>query len=59
VELPGEDFLFFVGYSGPMLDAIEELLTGQLPAHHTDRILATVLFTDIVGSTEFIAPSLL
>ncbi len=52
VELPGEDFLFFVGDSGPMLDAIEEFLTGQLPAHHSDRVLATVLFTDIVGSTE-------
>jgi len=55
VELPGEDFLFFVGDSGPMLDAIEEFLTGQLPAHHSDRVLATVLYTDIVGSTEFIA----
>jgi len=55
VELPGEDFLFFVGDSGPMLDAIEEFLTGQLPAHHSDRVLATVLFTDIVGSTEFAA----
>jgi class 3 adenylate cyclase len=55
VELPGEDSLFFVGDTGPMLDAIEEFLTGQLPAHHSDRVLATVLFTDIVGSTEFMA----
>jgi class 3 adenylate cyclase len=55
VELPGEDFLFFAGDSGPMLDAIEEFLTGQLPAHHSDRVLATVLFTDIVGSTEHAA----
>jgi class 3 adenylate cyclase len=55
VELPGEDYLFFAGDSGPMLDAIEEFLTGQLPAHHSDRVLATVLFTDIVGSTEFMA----
>jgi class 3 adenylate cyclase len=38
-----------------MLDAIEEFLTGQPPAHHSDRVLATVLFTDIVGSTEFMA----
>jgi class 3 adenylate cyclase/pimeloyl-ACP methyl ester carboxylesterase len=51
-ELPGDDYLFFVGDTGPMLDAIEEFLTGQLPAHHSDRVLATVLFTDIVGSTE-------
>jgi class 3 adenylate cyclase len=55
VELPGEDWLFFVGDRGPMLDAIEEFLTGQLPAHHSDRVLATVLYTDIVGSTEFVA----
>jgi class 3 adenylate cyclase len=55
VELPGEDSLFFVGDTGPMLDAIEEFLTGQLPPHHSDRVLATVLFTDIVGSTQFAA----
>jgi hypothetical protein len=55
VELPGEDFLFFAGDTGPMLDAIEEFLTGQLPARHSDRVLATVLFTDIVGSTEHAA----
>jgi class 3 adenylate cyclase len=55
VELPGEDRLFFVGDTGPMLDAIEEFLTGQLPAHHSDRVLATLLYTDIVGSTEHAA----
>jgi class 3 adenylate cyclase len=55
VELPGHDFLFFAGDSGPMLDAIEEFLTGHLPAHHSDRVLATVLYTDIVGSTEYMA----
>jgi pimeloyl-ACP methyl ester carboxylesterase len=49
VELPDDDYLFFAGDSGPMLDAIEEFFTGQLPAHHSDRVLATVLFTDIVG----------
>jgi class 3 adenylate cyclase len=47
--------LFFVGDTGPMLDAIEEFLPGQLPASHSDRVLATVLFTDIVGSTEHAA----
>jgi class 3 adenylate cyclase len=52
VELPAKDYLFFVGDTGPMLDAIEEFVTGQLPAHHIDRVLATVLFTDIVGSTK-------
>jgi class 3 adenylate cyclase/pimeloyl-ACP methyl ester carboxylesterase len=55
VELPGEDFLFFVGDNGPMLDAIEEFVTGQLPVYRADRVLATVLYTDIVGSTELIA----
>ena len=55
VEVPGDDRLFFTGDTGPMLDAIEEFLTGQLPVHHSDRVLATVLFTDIVGSTEHAA----
>ena len=47
-----QDYLFFVGDTGPMLDAIEEFLTGALPAHRSDRVLATVLYTDIVRSTE-------
>jgi class 3 adenylate cyclase len=47
--------MFFAGDTGPMLDAVEEFLTGQLPAHHSDRVLATVLYTDIVGSTEHAA----
>jgi class 3 adenylate cyclase len=55
VEVPGDDRLFFVGDTTPMLDAIEEFLTGHLPAHRSDRVLATVLFTDIVGSTEHAA----
>jgi class 3 adenylate cyclase len=55
VEVSGDDRLFFVGDTGPMLDAIEEFLTGQLPARPLDRVLATVLFTDIVGSTEHAA----
>jgi class 3 adenylate cyclase len=37
--------------SEAMLDAIEEFLTGELPAVHPDRVLATVLFTDLVDST--------
>jgi len=52
IDVPGEDYLFFVGDTGPMLDAIEEFLTGALPAHRADRVLATVLYTDIVRSTE-------
>jgi class 3 adenylate cyclase len=37
------------------LNAVEEFLTGVRPAERTDRILATVLFTDIVESTETVA----
>ncbi|HYV68264.1 MAG TPA: adenylate/guanylate cyclase domain-containing protein [Myxococcales bacterium] len=52
VELPGEDHLFFVGDTEAMLAEIEEFLTGVRPVPEIDRVLATVLFTDIVGSTE-------
>jgi class 3 adenylate cyclase len=52
VELPGEENLIFVGDSDADLDEIEEFLTGARHAPVTDRVLATVLFTDIVGSTE-------
>ena len=52
VELPGDDNLMFAGDSDADLDEIEEFLTGARHAPQTDRVLATVLFTDIVGSTE-------
>jgi class 3 adenylate cyclase len=52
VELPGEDDLPFFGDQGAMLDELEEFFTGIRPAPRSDRVLATVLFTDIVGSTE-------
>src|SRR5262249_46641268 len=51
IELAGEDYLFFVGDTEPLLDAIEEFVTGRLPHHEVDRVLATVLFTDVVRST--------
>ena len=41
-----------VGDAGRVLDEIEEFLTGARRAPASDRVLATVLFTDIVGSTE-------
>jgi class 3 adenylate cyclase len=50
VELPGDDV--FVAYSAPALEEIGEFLTGERPPVEVDRILTTVLFTDIVGSTE-------
>ncbi len=52
VELPGEDHLPWVGDTEAVLGEIEEFLTGIRSAPEGDRILATVLFTDIVGSTE-------
>jgi class 3 adenylate cyclase/pimeloyl-ACP methyl ester carboxylesterase len=52
VELPGQDHFFFVGDTGGLLDEVEEFLTGRRSVHEQDRVLATVLFTDIVGSTE-------
>jgi pimeloyl-ACP methyl ester carboxylesterase len=55
VELPGSDHLPWLGDQDRALDEIEEFLTGVRPHPALDRILATVLFTDIVGSTELAA----
>jgi class 3 adenylate cyclase len=52
VEVPGDDNLIGVGDFDPEVEEIEEFLTGARHAPETDRVLATVLFTDIVGSTE-------
>ena len=52
VELPGHDHLVFVGDQDALLDEIEEFLTGVRRGPEPDRVLATVLFTDLVGSTE-------
>jgi class 3 adenylate cyclase len=52
VELAGRDHLPYVGDADAVLDEVEEFLTGVRPAPEHDRVLATVLFTDIVGSTE-------
>jgi class 3 adenylate cyclase len=52
VEVPGDDNLICVGDFDPDVEEIEEFLTGARHAPDTDRVLATVLFTDIVGSTE-------
>jgi len=51
IELEGEDHAFF---SDPdaILDEIEEFITGQRGHAVPDRVLTTVLFTDIVGSTD-------
>lgn len=52
VELPGNDHLPFVGDSGVLLDEVEEFLTGTRPIYKGKRVLATILFTDIVSSTR-------
>jgi class 3 adenylate cyclase/pimeloyl-ACP methyl ester carboxylesterase len=57
VELPGVDTLpFHAGDFGPLLDEVEEFLTGTRSSTVGDRRqLATILFTDIVGSTRLAA----
>jgi pimeloyl-ACP methyl ester carboxylesterase len=52
VELPGDDHTPWVGDTDAILDEVEEFLTGSRHEVEIDRVLATVLFTDIVGSTE-------
>lgn len=52
VELPGVDDFFWVGDADSVLDEVEEFLTGSRRSPDLDSVLATVLFTDIVGSTE-------
>jgi pimeloyl-ACP methyl ester carboxylesterase len=52
VELPGEDHWPWIGDSDAIIDEVEEFLTGHRTAPEPDRVLATVLFTDIVASTE-------
>ena len=52
VELEGEDNMSFFGKSDLVLDEIEQFVTGRRHHYDTDRVLATVLFTDIVESTE-------
>jgi pimeloyl-ACP methyl ester carboxylesterase len=52
VELPGVDHLPFAGNADAILDEIEEFLTGTRRGVEPDRVLATVLFTDIVDATR-------
>src|SRR6202171_2129994 len=52
VELPGADALYWVGDTAPMLDEIEEFITGLRAGFDAERVLTTIVFTDIVGSTE-------
>jgi pimeloyl-ACP methyl ester carboxylesterase len=52
VELPGDEHLIWAGDVDAVVDEVEEFLTGTRPAPEPDRMLATVVFTDIVGSTQ-------
>ncbi len=51
IELPGDDHLPWIE-GDDILDEIQEFLTGVREPADPDRVLATVLFTDVVGSTE-------
>jgi len=55
VELPGQDHLVWVGDTDAIVDEVETFLTGARPVKESRRILATVLFTDIVDSTRHLA----
>jgi class 3 adenylate cyclase len=52
VELPGTDHFWWTEDVSQTLDEVEEFLTGTHAAPETDRVLASVLFTDIVDSTR-------
>ncbi|OFW48366.1 MAG: hydrolase, partial [Actinobacteria bacterium RBG_16_67_10] len=51
VELPGDVHVPWVDMD-PMLDEVEEFLTGTRPTPATSRVLATIVFTDLVDSTD-------
>jgi class 3 adenylate cyclase len=51
VELPGADSLAWAGDQDAVLGEVEDFVTGARPLPEPSRVLATVLFTDIVGST--------
>jgi class 3 adenylate cyclase len=54
-EFPDADMLYFTGHADQVLDAIEEFVTGMRPLPSPDRFLGTVLFVDVVGSTQLAA----
>ena len=57
VELPGTDHVVFSEGVDLFLDEVEEFLTGARRGGDPDRLLTTLLFTDIVGSTDKAAAS--
>jgi class 3 adenylate cyclase len=55
VELPGQDIVPFLGDVDALLTEIRDHLTGERHTHVTERVFASVLFTDLVGSTDEVA----
>jgi class 3 adenylate cyclase len=55
VELPGPDNLWWVDAEAAFTAEVEEFLTGVRPAPPTQRVLATVLFTDVISSTTVVS----
>jgi class 3 adenylate cyclase len=55
VELPGVDELIWAGDQEALVGEIQEFVTGARPVIDPDRVLATIVFTDIVGSTRLAA----
>jgi hypothetical protein len=51
-ELPGSDHIPMFGDADRLVDEVEEFLTGSRSAAEPDRVLATVMFTDIVDSSS-------
>lgn len=55
VEYDSDDAFFYAGDPQPVIEDIARFVTGRSPNIDIDRVLTTVLFTDIVGSTEHAA----
>jgi class 3 adenylate cyclase len=51
-EVPGRDLASWVGDTDALIDEVEEFVTGVRAGPSSERVLATVVFTDVVGSTE-------
>jgi class 3 adenylate cyclase/pimeloyl-ACP methyl ester carboxylesterase len=52
IELPGIDHVYWIDGGTAILDHVEQFLTGRRQAHQSERVLATVMFADIVNSTQ-------
>ena len=55
IEIDGADGFVYLGNADAILSEIEEVVTGSRRAQDVDRVLATVLLTDMIGSTDMAA----